>query len=101
MEKDSPGRPTKLRPQSRAKAIPWVLFFLVMMTVRRGAAADGGDAKLVFNRRCTACHTFGKGVKVGPDLKGVTLRRPRAWLLSFIRSSQSMINSGDGVARSL
>jgi len=52
----------------------------------------------VFNQRCTACHTFGKGVKVGPDLKGVTERRPRRWLLSFIRGSQRMIQSGDAVA---
>jgi mono/diheme cytochrome c family protein len=59
---------------------------------------DGAEAKKLFNQRCTACHTFGKGVKVGPDLKGVTERRPRRWLLSFIRGSQRMIQSGDAVA---
>jgi protein SCO1/2 len=51
-------------------------------------AAHAIDAKKVFNQRCTACHTFGKGVKVGPDLKGVTARRQRPWLLKFVRSSQ-------------
>lgn len=45
-----------------------------------------------------ACHTFGKGVKVGPDLKGVTERRQRAWLLKFVRSSASVIDSGDEIA---
>jgi mono/diheme cytochrome c family protein len=59
------------------------------------------DPKKVFNQRCTACHTFGKGVKVGPDLKGVTIRRPRPWLLKFIRSSQRVIASGDPVATEL
>lgn len=59
------------------------------------------DAKKVFNQRCTACHTFGKGVKVGPDLKGVTVRRQRPWLLKFIRSSQRVIASGDPVANEL
>jgi protein SCO1/2 len=54
---------------------------------RRGAA-HATDAKKIFNQRCTACHTFGKGVKVGPDLKGVTARRQRPWLLKFVRSSQ-------------
>src|SRR5262249_34990980 len=49
-------------------------------------------------KRCTSCHTYGRGVKVGPDLKGVTERRPRLWLLSFIRSSSRMIQSGDPVA---
>jgi mono/diheme cytochrome c family protein len=64
-------------------------------------ASDGADAKKIFNQRCTACHTFGKGVKVGPDLKGVTERRPRRWLLSFIRGSARMIQSGDPVAAGL
>ena len=59
------------------------------------------DPKKVFNQRCTACHTFGKGVKVGPDLKGVTVRRQRPWLLTFIRSSQRVIASGDPVANEL
>jgi cytochrome c2 len=63
--------------------------------------AGAVDAKKVFNQRCTACHTFGKGVKVGPDLKGVTIRRQRPWLLKFIRSSQRVIASGDPVANEL
>lgn len=63
--------------------------------------AGAVDAKKVFNQRCTACHTFGKGVKVGPDLKGVTVRRQRPWLLKFIRSSQRVIASGDPVANEL
>ena len=28
--------------------------------------ADSADAKTIYRKRCTACHTFGKGVKVGP-----------------------------------
>ncbi|HKE19652.1 MAG TPA: respiratory nitrate reductase subunit gamma [Kofleriaceae bacterium] len=64
-------------------------------------AAGPAEAKKIFNQRCTACHTFGKGVKVGPDLKGVTERRTRAWLLSFIRSSQKVIESGDPTATQL
>jgi len=73
----------------------------VLLLSRGGGAADGPDAKLIFNRRCTACHTFGKGTKVGPDLKGVTQRRSRLWLTAFIRSSQSVIGAGDAVARAL
>jgi mono/diheme cytochrome c family protein len=61
-------------------------------------AADAAESRKIFNQRCTACHTFGKGVKVGPDLKGVTERRPRRWLLAFIRGSQRVIQSGDPVA---
>ena len=47
---------------------------------------------------CAACHTIGKGKLIGPDLKGVTERREEAWLISFIRSSQTMINNGDPIA---
>jgi mono/diheme cytochrome c family protein len=40
-------------------------------------------------------------VKVGPDLKGVTTRRQRPWLQSFIRSSQTVISKGDPIATEL
>jgi len=65
------------------------------------AAAGPADAKKIFNQRCTACHSFGKGIKVGPDLKGVTKRRERPWLLKFVRSSQTVIASGDATATKL
>jgi mono/diheme cytochrome c family protein len=65
------------------------------------AAEGAAEAKKIFNQRCTACHTYGKGVKVGPDLKGVTERRQRPWLLKFIRSSQTVITGGDPVASGL
>jgi mono/diheme cytochrome c family protein len=55
----------------------------------------------VFAKKCSACHTYGKGDRVGPDLKGVTTRRDRAWLVSWIRSSQRMIDSGDPTATAL
>jgi nitrate reductase gamma subunit len=65
------------------------------------ASADPAEAKKIFTTRCMACHTFGKGVKVGPDLKGVTERRQRPWLLKFIRSSQTVIGAGDPIASGL
>jgi mono/diheme cytochrome c family protein len=84
-----------------------VVVVLVLVLVLVGAA--GGDARAstgseprkIFNQRCTACHTFGKGVKVGPDLKGIAQRRPRPWLLKFIRSSQAMIQAQDPTATTL
>jgi len=59
------------------------------------------EAAAIFNRRCTACHTYGRGIKVGPDLKGVTERRKRDWLLKFISSSSSVIKSADPTAVAL
>ena len=60
--------------------------------------SDDSAPAATFSKRCAGCHTYGKGIRVGPDLKGVTDRHPRAWLLRFIRSSQSVIQSGDPVA---
>ena len=74
---------------------------LVVCVGRSAFASDAAEAKKIFNQRCTACHTFGRGVKVGPDLKGVNERRARPWLLRFIRSSQSLIKEGDAVASGL
>jgi len=65
------------------------------------ASLDNSAPAATFSKRCAGCHTYGKGIRVGPDLKGVTDRHPRAWLLRFIRSSQSVIQSGDPVAGAL
>lgn len=59
------------------------------------------EAAATFNKRCTACHTYGKGIKVGPDLKGVTDRRKRDWLIKFIHASSVVIKSGDRTATDL
>jgi nitrate reductase gamma subunit len=57
------------------------------------ASADTAEAKKTFTTRCMACHTFGKGVKIGPDLKGVTQRRELAWIVKMVRSSSTMVGS--------
>ena len=54
------------------------------------AAADS-EPSAIFAKKCASCHTFGKGDLVGPDLKGVNERHPRAWLLAWIRSSENVI----------
>jgi mono/diheme cytochrome c family protein len=66
-----------------------------------GGVKFSAEAAATFNGRCTACHTYGKGIKVGPDLKGVNQRRKREWLLKFIHGSSSVIKSGDPTAVAL
>jgi mono/diheme cytochrome c family protein len=89
-----------------------ILLFVIVAGVAQLAWADDDDsgsggakfspeAAATFNKRCTACHTYGKGPKVGPDLKGVTERRKRDWLLKFIHASSIVIKSGDATAVSL
>src|SRR5437762_11659368 len=56
------------------------------------------DPATTFARKCSACHTFGHGILLGPDLKGVTDRHPRPWLTAWISSSEKLIRSGDRAA---
>jgi mono/diheme cytochrome c family protein len=74
---------------------------IIGLTVLTLPLFGGSEAANIFNQRCAGCHTYGKGIRVGPDLKGVTDRHPRIWLLRFIRSSQTVIHSGDPVATAL
>jgi len=63
-----------------------------------GSAQDG---QALFNGLCAACHSVGGGARVGPDLEGVTERRTEDWLIPFIRSSSTVIESGDETATEL
>ena len=56
---------------------------------------------LVFQSRCGACHTIGKGDSVGPDLAGVTTRRERSWLVRYLRAPDRMLAENDPIATSL
>src|SRR5215510_14162766 len=56
---------------------------------------------LLFQSRCSACHTIGKGDAVGPDLAGVTTRRDRDWLVRYLRAPDQMLAEQDAVAVAL
>jgi len=60
------------------------------------AAAEG---QRIFGTICTACHTMGEGVKVGPDLKEVATRRDAEWLKRFIKDPAAVRATGDAVAK--
>lgn len=85
----------------RRRLVEFAVVAIAVCLTMPGSAADGVEAKNIFRKRCTGCHTFGKGIKVGPDLKGVTDRRAREWLLHFIRGSSIVIQSGDPTATKL
>ncbi|HLG36162.1 MAG TPA: cytochrome c [Bacteroidia bacterium] len=72
--------------------------FCLYSTSQVFSASPGSE---LFKTNCMACHTIGKGKVVGPDLKGVNERYEEAWLLKWIKSSQSLVKSGDTVAVSL
>ena len=50
------------------------------------------DAAL-FQSKCSKCHTIGRGDRVGPDLKGLSERREKAWVIGFITKTGSYLDS--------
>ncbi|WP_420851787.1 cytochrome c3 family protein [Pontibacter litorisediminis] len=60
------------------------------------AVLSAGEA--LFKNNCAVCHSAGNDVIVGPGLQGVTDRRSESWLISWIKNSQALIQSGDADA---
>lgn len=75
--------------------LPAVVLFFVA-----SAGAQHKAAKY-FDENCSACHSIGAGTLAGPDLKRVTERRQRAWLIKFIQNPDALIVAGDPIAKQL
>lgn len=60
-----------------------------------------GAGSYLFDTRCAACHTFGEGDGIGPDLAGVARARDRAWLEGFIKAPDTMLARNDPTATAL
>jgi mono/diheme cytochrome c family protein len=69
-----------------------------LSAVANAAETDAAAGQQLFQEKCVACHTVGKGALVGPDLKGVTERRPREWLEQWILAPDAMLAKNDPVA---
>jgi mono/diheme cytochrome c family protein len=54
--------------------------------------------KKLFTSNCAMCHTLTKDDLIGPGLAGVNERREQAWLISWIKNSQKMVESKDKIA---
>ena len=66
-----------------------------------GLAMGTQPGQAMYKKICAPCHTIGVGDKVGPDLRGVTERRDRVWLASYLRNPPAMLAMNDPVAREL
>ena len=76
----------------------------VVEKVKAGTFADDPrnlPGQALFVKTCGACHTVGGGGRVGPDLGGVTTRRTRDWLTSYIMEPEKLRARQDPVALSL
>lgn len=82
--------------------ISFKCLFLLLFT-GNNAWAKSDTLKLgrkLFMTNCYPCHSIGKE-KVGPSLASITKKKPKDWLVNFIRNSQQIIISGDPYANHL
>ncbi len=87
------------RDSSRdALRIMCILTFLLLVLPMNLQAQDTPD---YFRQQCMNCHTIGGGKLTGPDLKDVTGRKDREWLVNFMMNPKSVIDSGDPYAAKL
>lgn len=80
------------------RIIPLLVFWEIFCCALAFGQSEG---EKLFKQVCVACHTIGKGKLIGPDLADVHKRRSEAWIVKFVRSSQTVIKSGDPVAGAL
>lgn len=83
-------------PRTRAA----LLAVIVGPALAFGAEVQQSPAEDLFARKCASCHTVGKGVRVGPDLKDAHKRRSRSWLESFVKAPSALLDT-DAEARNL
>ncbi len=82
-------------------ALAMMVLFIFTSAVFARPLAQTPDGAALFKEKCTACHTIGSGVLVGPDLQGVTKLRDRAWLSQWILAPDKVLASGDPIATQL
>jgi len=74
------------------------LMFLAALIVASTTLAGQATPSAYFEQNCSSCHTIGGGPSVGPDLKNVTQRVSRHWLVEFIRDPDAKIAAKDPYA---
>ncbi|MBI4691012.1 MAG: cytochrome c [Nitrospirae bacterium] len=81
-----------------------ILSIIIVFSVLFGSeskASSVENGKGIFEHICSRCHTLGGGLKVGPDLKGVTDKREKKWLFNWISNPEKVVESGDAIAEEL
>jgi mono/diheme cytochrome c family protein len=72
----------------------------LVLAFAAGAARADSDAD-DYRQNCASCHTIGGGRLVGPDLKDVSKRQKKEWLVRFIVDPTGVLASGDPYATKL
>lgn len=92
----------------KSKVPRMVLVFLPVSPLMIGLlsqsafSADASKGEQLYQQKiCGSCHTIGGGRLVGPDLKGVTAKRERNWLIRWIVEPDKMLAEGDPFAKQI
>lgn len=74
------------------------LILSLAITISAVTVSFSQDGEQLFKTNCASCHTVGKGKLVGPDLQDVQNRHEKAWILKWVKSSQTLVKAGDAQA---
>jgi protein SCO1/2 len=69
--------------------------------VRETSVTHDLPGQSLFIKTCAACHTVGKGDRVGPDLASLSKRRSRDWTVRYLMAPETMRKEGDPAALDL
>jgi mono/diheme cytochrome c family protein len=72
------------------------LFFLGFFSATAAAQDPPSEESIKFFRtNCASCHTIGGGRLTGPDLKDLSKRAERDWLVEFMKDPKATLDAGD------
>lgn len=77
------------------------LLLFVWLILATGSVVHSQEIAQTFKQNCSSCHWIGGGRLIGPDLKNVSQRQERDWLVRFIVDPKAMLDSGDPYAAKL
>ncbi len=81
---------------SKITSVYLIFFALFFFSAQESNAQADGAA--LFKAQCAQCHSVGANKIIGPGLKDVHTRRNEAWILKWVKNSQSVVKSGDPYA---
>ena len=76
------------------KLLTGLSFLLLLSTNISAQQGDAVNGKKLFNANCAACHKLDKKL-IGPPLKGISEKKEREWLHSWIKDNNALRASGD------
>ena len=88
---------TTLPEDKSMRERPGYFPLLLILAIFFSAPAWADSGKELFEKECSGCHTIGGGDSGGPDLKGITGKRPADWLERVIVEPDKLTADKDPV----